>query len=79
VPSIRTEESQMSETGSSSVGADNEVDDPGREPRGLDGPPRNPLGGGPDQDSGRGEPKGSPGTEGESMMPESPTEDDDRA
>ena len=45
---------------------------------GLDGPPRNPLGGGPDQDSGRGEPEGSPGTEGQSMMPESPTEDDDR-
>jgi hypothetical protein len=36
------------------------------------------MGGGPDQDSGRGEPKGSPGTEGQSMMPESPTDDDDR-
>ena len=69
----------MSETGSSSVGADDEVDDPGREPRGLDGPPRNPLGGGPDPDSGRGEPPGSPGTEGVAMMPESPTEDADRA
>jgi len=79
----------MSETGSSSVGSDDELTDPGREPRGLDGPPRNPLGDGPDQDSGTGEPKGSPGTEGESMMPEAPgeegttqaddSEDDDRA
>jgi hypothetical protein len=69
----------MSEAGSSSPGADNEIDDPGREPRGLGGPPRNPLGDGPDQDSGRGAPKGSPGIEGQSMMPESPSEDDDRA
>ena len=68
----------MSETGSSAVGSDDELDDPGREPRGLGGPPRNPMGGGPDQDSGRGEPKGSPGTEGQSMMPEAPTDDDDR-
>jgi hypothetical protein len=69
----------MTESGSSSLGADDEIDDPGREPRGLGGPPRNPFGGGPDQDSGRGDPKGSPSTEGQSMMPESPTEDDDRA
>jgi hypothetical protein len=68
----------MSETGSSAIGSDDRLDDPGREPRGLGGPPRNPLGGGPDQDSGRGEPKGSPGTEGPTMMPGSPTEDDDR-
>jgi hypothetical protein len=68
----------MSESGSSSLGANEEIDDPGRDPKGLN-PPRNPLGSGPDQDSGRGEPKGSPGTEGESMMPESPTENDDRA
>ena len=68
----------MSSTGSSSVGSNSELDDPGREPRGLGGPPRNPLGGGPDQDSGRGEPTGSPSTEGQSMMPESPTDDDDR-
>ena len=54
-----------------------ELDDPGRDPKGLN-PPRNPLGAGPDQDSGRGEPEGSPSTEGQSMMPESPTEDDDR-
>ena len=69
----------MTESGSSRLGADSELDDPGRDPRGLGGPPRNPLGAGPDQDSGSGEPNGSPGTEGESMMPEAPTEDDDRA
>jgi hypothetical protein len=68
----------MSESGSSSLGADSDIDDPGREPRGLGGPPRNPLGSGSDQDSGRGEPEGSPSTEGQSMMPESPSEDDDR-
>ncbi len=67
----------MTETGSSSPGSDGEIDDPGRDPVGLD-PPRNPLAG-PDQDSGRGEPKGSPGIEGQSIMPESPTENDERA
>ena len=68
----------MSSTGSSSLGSDSELDDPGRDPKGLGGPPRNPLGGGPDQDSGKGEPTGSPATEGQSMMPDSPTDDDDR-
>ena len=68
----------MCESGSSSPGENEELDDPGRDPKGLN-PPRNPFGGGPDQDSGRGEPKGSPGTEGESMVPEAPTEDDARA
>jgi hypothetical protein len=68
----------MSGTGSSSPGSNSELEDPGREPRGLGGPPRNPMGGGPDQDSGRGDPEGSPSTEGQSMMPESPSEDDDR-
>ena len=63
----------MSETGSSAAGADEELDDPGRDPIGLD-PPRNPLGAGPDQDSGRGEPEGSPGIAGQSMVPESPEE-----
>lgn len=53
----------------------NEIDDPGRDPKGLD-PPRNLFGGGPDQDSGRGDPKGTPDIEGE---PASGTEDDDRA
>jgi hypothetical protein len=64
-------------TGSSSLGSNSELDDPGRDPKGLN-PPRNPLGGGPDQDSGQGRPDDSPGIEGQSMMPESPT-DDDRA
>ncbi|WP_116453021.1 hypothetical protein [Blastococcus litoris] len=68
----------MSESGSSSLGANSEIDDPGRDPKGIGGPSRNPLGGGPDQDSGRGEAESSPATEGQSMMPESPTEDDDR-
>ena len=67
----------MSGTGASSLGSNDELDDPGRDPKGLN-PPRNLFGGGPDQDSGRGEPEGSPATEGQSMMPESPTEDDDR-
>ena len=68
----------MSETGSSSLGSNSDLDDPGRDPKGLD-PPRNPLGAGPDQDSGRGEPDGSPGLTGPSDVPEPPTEDDDRA
>ena len=70
----------MSESGSSSSSADEEIDDPGRAPKGLN-PPRNLFGGGPDQDSGRGEPKGTPDIEGD---PESPSEeekkdDDDRS
>ena len=69
----------MSETGSSSLGSDSEIEDPGREPRGLGGPPRNPLGDGPDQDSGRGEPAGTPGLSGPSDVPESPSDDDSRA
>ncbi|TFV63190.1 UNVERIFIED_ORG: hypothetical protein E4P37_15300 [Bacillus sp. AZ43] len=69
----------MSESGSSSLGSGSELDDPGRDPKGLGGPPRNPLGGGPDQDSGSGRPDPQPGIEGQSMMPESPSEDDDRA
>ena len=68
----------MSSTGSSSVGSNSELEDPGRDPKGIGGPSRNPMGGGPDQDSGKGDPTGSPGTEGQSMMPESPTDDDDR-
>jgi hypothetical protein len=57
--------------------SDGELDDPGRDPVGL-AVPRNPLAG-PDQDSGRGTPQGAPGIEGQSMMPEAPGEDDDRA
>ena len=65
-------------SGSHRLGSDGELDDPGRDPAGLD-PPRNLFGANPDQDSGQGRPEGSPGTEGETVMPESPTEDDDRA
>jgi hypothetical protein len=61
----------VSESGSSSLGANSDIEDPGRDPKGLD-PPRNPLGAGPDQDSGRGDPSGSPGIAGQSMMPEAP-------
>ncbi len=68
----------MSDTGSSSLGSNSEIDDPGREPKGLGGPSRNPLGGGPDQDSGRGDPTGTPGLSGPSDVPEAP-DDDDRA
>ena len=64
-------------SGSSTPGSNSERDDPGRDPKGLN-PPRNPLGSGADQDSGQGRPDDSPSTEGQSMMPESPTEDDDR-
>ena len=66
----------MSESGSSSLGSNEEIDDPGRDPKGLN-PPRNLFGGTPDQDSGQGKPQETPGTEGESMMPEAPTEEDD--
>ena len=66
----------MSESGAGTTGANEEIDDPGRDPKGLD-PPRNLFGGGPDQDSGRGKPTASPGTEGESDVPEAPTEVDD--
>jgi len=62
-------------SGSSSAGSNSELDDPGRDPKGLN-PPRNPLGSTPDQDSGQGRPDDSPSTEGQSMMPESPTDDD---
>jgi len=70
----------MSETGSSAAGTNEELDDPGRDPQGLT-PPRNPMSGGfgnasggADQDTGEGEPKGSPGIAGQSAMPESPEE-----
>jgi hypothetical protein len=55
------------------VRRDGELDDPGRDPKGLT-PPRNPFGGGPDQDSGRGEPAGT-GNVGPGDKPEPPTED----
>ncbi|HEV7211042.1 MAG TPA: hypothetical protein VGN47_04935 [Blastococcus sp.] len=50
-----------------------EIDDPGRDPKGLN-PPRNLFGGGPDQHSGRGAPSGS-GTVGPGDEPEAPTDD----
>jgi hypothetical protein len=54
-----------------------EIDDPGRDPKGLN-PPRNPLAG-PDQDSGRGEPQGTPGLSGPSDVPEAPDDAGTRA
>jgi hypothetical protein len=62
----------MSETphGASSSGA--ELDDPGRDPKGLT-PPRNVLFGGT-QDSGQGRPAGE-GNTGPADKPEAPTED----
>ena len=63
----------MSGTGSSSLGSNSETEDPGRDPRGLDGPPRNPFGG-PDQDTGRGEPRGT-GNVGPADKPEAPTDE----
>jgi hypothetical protein len=62
----------MSETGSSSLGADSDVDDPGRDPEGLE-PPRN-IFGGADQDTGRGEPRGT-GNVGPADKPEAPTDE----
>jgi hypothetical protein len=64
-------------TGSTSLGSNEEIDDPGRDPKGLN-PPRNPLGSTPDQDSGQGQPADNPDIEGQSMMPDSPTDNDDR-
>ena len=60
-----------------STHSDEEIDDPGRDPKGLD-VPRNPLAG-PDQDSGRGDPAGTPGLSGPSDVPESPDDADDHA
>jgi hypothetical protein len=63
----------MTESGSSSTSSDEEIDDPGRDPKGLN-PPRNPFGGA-DQDTGRGEPRGE-GNVGPADKPEEPTDDD---
>jgi hypothetical protein len=62
----------MSETGSSSLGTNDEIDDPGRDPKGLN-PPRNPFGG-TDQDTGQGRPRGE-GNVGPADKPEAPTDD----
>ena len=62
-------------TGSTRLGSNGdsneEIDDPGRDPKGLN-PPRNLFGGGPDQDSGRGDPTGT-GNVGPADKPEAPT------
>ena len=63
----------MSETGSSSLGANSDIDDPGRDPKGLN-PPRNLFGGGSDQDSGQGRPEGT-GNVGPADKPEAPTDE----
>jgi hypothetical protein len=73
VPHRLDEEVLMTETGASAMGADSEIDDPGRDPKGLEGPPRNPFGG-PDQDTGRGEPRGT-GNVGPADKPEAPTDE----
>ncbi len=57
--------------------SDEEIDDPGRDPKGL-AVPRNPLAG-PDQDSGRGDPEGTPGLSGPSDVPEAPDDADDHS
>lgn len=64
----------MSETpsGSSSTGSDEELDDPGRDPVGLN-PPRNVLFGST-QDTGQGRPSGE-GNVGPGDKPEDPTEE----
>jgi hypothetical protein len=64
----------MSETGSgaSVPGADDELEDPGRDPVGLN-PPRNVLFGG-SQDSGQGAPAGE-GNVGPGDKPEAPTDE----
>jgi hypothetical protein len=56
--------------------SDGELEDPGRDPVGL-AVPRNPLGGA-DQDSGKGQPEGTPGIAGQSMVPETPEENDEQ-
>ncbi|MCF6743746.1 hypothetical protein E9529_05545 [Blastococcus sp. KM273128] len=67
----------MTEHGSTRLGADHDVEDPGRDPKGIGGPPRNPLGAGADQDSGRGAPPTPPPTDDDdAMVPMAP--DDDR-
>lgn len=63
----------MTASGSSRAGADEELEDPGRDPVGIGGPPRNPFGGA-DQDTGAGAPRGT-GNVGPGDKPEAPTDD----
>jgi hypothetical protein len=67
-----SQEGQMSESGSSSLGSNEEIDDPGRDPKGLN-PPRN-LWGGADQDTGQSEPRGE-GNVGPADKPGDPTDE----
>jgi hypothetical protein len=67
------EEAPMSSTASHGADHDGELDDPGRDPSGIGGPPRNPFGGA-DQDTGRGEPRGT-GNVGPGDKPEAPTDE----
>jgi hypothetical protein len=60
------------ESGATRLGDDDELDDPGRDPAGLN-PPRNVLGGGT-QDTGRGAPRGE-GNVGPGDKPEPPTDE----
>ena len=68
----------MSESGSSRLGSNSERDDPGRDPEGIGGPPRNPMGAGADQDSGRGAPPTPPTTDDNDAMVPLPPDDDRR-
>ena len=63
----------MSESDASDQDTTEEIDDPGRDPKGLN-PPRNLFGGGTTQDSGQGEPEGTPDIEGEPESPEAEQE-----
>ena len=63
----------MTQSGSSSTDSGDATHDPGRDPAGLAGPPRNPLGGA-DQDTGQGAPRGT-GNVGPADKPEAPTDE----
>jgi len=63
----------MTESGSSSAQSGEEIEDPGRDPKGLN-PPRNLFGGGASQDSGQGKPRGE-GNVGPADKPEDPTDE----
>jgi hypothetical protein len=70
-----SQEGQMSESGSSSLSSDEEIDDPGRDPKGMGGPPRNPFGGGSQSGGDR---ESGPGTERDPLMPAEPEADDNQ-
>jgi len=65
----------MSESGASRLGAESEPDDPGRDPKGMGGPPRDLFSGGSQPG---GETETGPGTERDPLMPAEPEGDDDR-